>query len=462
MSLEDKFISDENNYDDFCTFSWWIYLWKEILSNWNNLYFQITELNDYFSHNQNTELNEYLKNNQNMETSFSKNQFFGSGKYAWPYSLSNAKLIIEKAKSRTNLYDLLLHHPFDRELSLHKTHASLSEINVDYDESFFLESKISDSIFANSKKNRQEYFNSLKISNWSYSEIIISAICYCLENIFIENTENLPKTIFWQKAEFPEQMQKKSLLFNLKHFFYTIFDYLVYFQPHELLLEVFTEINLISVYKLEFIEAFQRKFKEIDEKKLSTKNLNGKQINKTALFHIFKVFSLGIIFPAYLITNVVTWSGNKNIFWQIINMLDINKSFLKKSELFPSIYLDSGNFEKNIQEIQKMFIIDFFQLETIDGIGMKKEYGNLENQNFIKLVKFFHTSFPSFSLEKISAITENQYLFLKKEQKRVERIRDIKTYLQSILPFPRTFARIFAFFGIVVGSFFFHETCKCS
>ena len=85
--------------------------------------------------------------------------------------------------------------------------------------------------------------------------------------------------------------------------------------------------------------------------------------------------------------------------------------------MFPSIYLDSGNFEKNIQEIQKMFIIDFFQLETIDGIGMKKEYGNLENQDFIELVKFFHTLFPSFSLEKIYEITENQHLLLKRLKK---------------------------------------------
>lgn len=176
------------NSGDFGKFVRWVELWKKILSNWKNLYFQIKELNDYFT------------NNQNVEVSFSKNQFFGSGKYAWPYSLSNAELILEKAKYHKNLYDLLLHHPFDRELSLHKTHASLSKINVDYDESFFLESKISNSIFANSKKNRQEYFNSLKIVNWTYSEIIISAICYCLENIFIENTEDLPKTIFWQKA----------------------------------------------------------------------------------------------------------------------------------------------------------------------------------------------------------------------------------------------------------------------
>lgn len=125
-------------------------------------------------------------------------------------------------------------------------------------------------------------------------------------------------------------------------------------------------------------------------------------------------------------------------------MLDINKSFLKKSELFPSIYLNSGNFEKNIQEIQKMFIIDFFQLETIDGIGMKKEYGNLENQDFIELVKFFHTLFPSFSLEKIYEITENQYLFLKRLKKNVETERKIKMFFRN-LPVPRSAGELFKY-----------------
>ena len=424
------------NYADFNKFFRWIELWKKILSNWKNVYFQIKELNDYFT------------NNQNVEVSFSKNQFFGSGKYAWPYSLSNAKLIIEKAKYHTNLYELLLYHPFDNALSLHKTYESLIEINSDYDESSFLKFKICNSIFAKSKKNRKQYFNSLKISNWTYSQVIISAICYCLQDIFIENTEKLPKTIFWQKAEFPEQMQKESLLFNLECFFYSIFDYLVYFQPHQLLVEVFTEINLISVYKLQFIKAFQRKFKEIEKKDLHAKNLNGKKINKTALFYIFKAFNLAIIFPDYLITNVVTWSWDRNIFVGIINMLDVNQYFLEKLDLFPSTYLNSSNFEKNIEEIEKMFIIDFFQLETIDGIGIKEEYENLENQNFIELVKFFHTLFPSFSLEKIYAITENQYLLLKRQKKSVERERKIKIFFQNI-----PFKRIFIFFGSLIGGF---------
>lgn len=172
-----------------------------------------------------------------MQTFFSKNQFFDSGKYAWPYSLSNAKLIIEKRKFHRNLYDLLLHHRFDGDLSLHKTHENLSKLNIDYDEDFHLDFRISNSIFANSKLDQKEYFNSLKIIDWNYTEVIISAICYCLQDIYIENKEKLPKTIFWQKAEFPKEMQRESLLFNLQSFFYFIFDYLVYFETSEDLIE---------------------------------------------------------------------------------------------------------------------------------------------------------------------------------------------------------------------------------
>ncbi len=265
MNLKEKFIFAENNYADYCTFSWWIYLWKIILTNWSTSYFQIHELNDYF------------RTNQNMQTSFFNSNFFDSGKFAWPYSLSNAELIIEKGKYHTNLYDLLLHHPFDGALSLHKTHGSLSKINVDYDEDSFLEFRISNSIFANSKLNRKEYFNSLKITDWGYTEVIISAICYCLQDIYIENKENLPKTIFWQKAEFPKKMQRESLLFNLESFFYRIFDYLVYFEISEDLIEVFEKVNIISVYRLQFIEAFERKFETIDEEIRISIQLNKKK-----------------------------------------------------------------------------------------------------------------------------------------------------------------------------------------
>lgn len=384
------------------------------------MYFQIYELNAYFKNSQNNDVHDYFENNQNMPSFFSKNQFFDSGKYAWPYSLSNAKLIIEKGKFHKNLYDLLLHHPFDGDLSLHKTHESLSKINIDYDEDFYLDFRISNSIFAHSKVDQKEYFNSLKIIDWNYSEVIISAICYCLQDIYIENKEKLPKTIFWQKAEFPNEMQKESLLFNLQSFFYFIFDYLVYFETSEDLIEVFEKLNIISVYRLQFIEAFKRKFEKIEVENQTSMQLNGnkKNINTIGLVRIFKAFNLNIIFPDQLILNIVAWNDHKNFFCEILEMLDIYKSFLEKLNLFSSISLDSENGGKNSEKnhIEKIFLIDFFQLQTIDDLGIKHQYGDLENQNFIKLVKFFHTLFPSFSIKTIYVITENQYFHLKKQK----------------------------------------------
>lgn len=312
MNLEDEFKFALNNHDDYCKFSCWTYLWQKILINWNTFYFQISELNYYF------------KNTKSTQISFSNSQFFHSGKYAWPYSLSNAKLIIEKAKFHKNLHELLLNHPFDGTLSLHKTLKCLSEINPDYDEDVELEFQMSNSVFANSKKNQQHYFNSLEIAGWAYTEVIISAIYYCLQHIYIENQE-LPKTIFWEKAKFPKEMQRKSLLFDLKSFFYRIFDYLLYFETHEILVEVFKEINIISVYRLQLIQVFNKTFKEIDEKTLSSIDLNSKRngIHRLALFRILKAFNLGIIFPDELILTIVAWSSYKNYFQEIRNMLDV-------------------------------------------------------------------------------------------------------------------------------------------
>ena len=264
----------------------------------------------------------------------------------------------------------------------------------------------------NQKKDRKQYFNSLKISNWTYSQVIISAICYCLQDIFTENTEKLPKTIFWQKAEFPKKMQQKSLLFNLECFFYSIFDYVLDFETSEVLVKVFIETNIISVYRLEFIKALKRKFEAIDEKRWSCNKLNqSKNINISTLFNIFKGFNLGIIFPDKLVLHIVTWDTYNHYFKTTTDMLDVYKSFLEKLNLFTSSDFDSENFVEK-SEIEKRFIINFFQLQTIDGIGIECRYGESENHYFIKLIEFFHTLFPSFSLEEIYIITKNQYLLL--------------------------------------------------
>lgn len=72
-------------------------------------------------------------------------------------------------------------------------------------------------------------------------------------------------------------------------------------------LEVFEKVNIISVYRLQFIEAFKRKFQKIEVENQTSMQLNGnkKNINKIGLVRIFKAFNLNIIFLDQLILNIV-------------------------------------------------------------------------------------------------------------------------------------------------------------
>ncbi len=410
MNVKDKITFALNNHDDYAKFSCWIYLWQKILIDWNLNYFKISEFNNY------------CKNTKSPQISFSNSNFFNSGEFAWPYSLENAKLVIEKAKFHTNVYNLLLNHPFKEELSLHKTFESLSKINPDYDEDFFLEFDISNSIFANSKKTQEDYFNSLGIADWTLTEVIVSAICYCIQQIHIENSQ-LPKTIFWEKSKSPKEMQKKSLSGNLRIFFDRIFHYLLYFETHEILVKVFIQTNIISVYKLELIKTLKDAFKEIDKKELISQDLYIKRngIHGLALFRIFQAFNVGVIFPDKLILTVVEWNTTRNYFGEIRNLLEVCELFLNKLTLFMSnvnnTNLEQKKSEDNIEKINKSFVIAFFQLQTMHEGGIQYGYGDLDNPPFTELVEYFHRTFPSFSVEELLSITAMQYYSLKKKKK---------------------------------------------
>lgn len=72
-------------------------------------------------------------------------------------------------------------------------------------------------------------------------------------------------------------------------------------------------------------------------------------------------------------------------------------------------FQQSSNLSENdlfIKKTNELFIISFFQLQTVDNDGIKYEYGCLQNQYFIKLVEFSHKIYPSLSVNKIYSITE--------------------------------------------------------
>ena len=105
----------------------------------------------------------------------------------WPFDLMNAELAIRYAWCSDTTFDLLKKVIFKNELCLHKT--------VDHENSEIrnqLGITISDVEiwhFYKSNLTDVEYFNTLAITKWEYSEFIISAWVFCLEkNLMSENS----------------------------------------------------------------------------------------------------------------------------------------------------------------------------------------------------------------------------------------------------------------------------------
>jgi hypothetical protein len=112
--------------------------------------------------------------------------FFDTGRYMWPSSLHNAKLVVKEAQHYSNLYNLLINELFDSNLNLHRSLSSLCQQNP-----FLIQENIGADIifnsnFYSSNQTRREYFNSLNISTWPYEIVVISAICYLFKNVYIE------------------------------------------------------------------------------------------------------------------------------------------------------------------------------------------------------------------------------------------------------------------------------------
>lgn len=415
------------NKDKYCNFCGWISLWKNILRNWDVSYFRITEFSNY------------ILNTKDLQISFFNNEFFNSGKYAWPSSLYNAKLVIENAKSHTNLYELLLNHPFDQTLSMHKTLENLIEVNPDYEEETELDFQISTSVFAHSEKTQQNYFYSLEISDWNYTQVIVSAICYYLKHIFIEN-EKLPETIYWQKVKVKslKQVQKESLLFNVKTFIYDIFVYLMHPETSEILVNVLQQTNIIYAYQLQWINVFHAMLTKIDDNKGRRTSLNPEKevIHEVSLFRFFKALNFHFIFSHELIFIIIKICIYKGNFQEVRDMLSVYEIFLIKLDLFKFNFFNFFQHETNsgydwLQEnqehsfskkiVEKMFLISFLQLQTVYDKNRATQYGWEKDIYFADLVKLLNEIIPSFSLEKIYSINQTEYLRLQKKDEQTQR-----------------------------------------
>ncbi len=107
--------------------------------------------------------------------------------FRFPFTYNDARKVLEKCRYFTSTFDLLVHTYFIGKLNLHKSKSSinLSEVDAPYRNKEIRE-HIINSNFYKSNLTREEYFNSLEISSWSYEDFIISAIYFCLETIYDE------------------------------------------------------------------------------------------------------------------------------------------------------------------------------------------------------------------------------------------------------------------------------------
>lgn len=119
---------------------------------------------------------------------FSNSKYGQNGKFRFPYNFQGAQAILDRAQFHTDSFTLIINTYFESDLNLHSSIDSLQE-EVDetdvrdvfgyIDEEFLENSK-----FAKSDIDQESYFQTLEIATWSYSDLVVSAAFFYLENLY--------------------------------------------------------------------------------------------------------------------------------------------------------------------------------------------------------------------------------------------------------------------------------------
>ena len=130
--------------------------------------------------------------NQVMNFHFQDSLFSKGEKFHFPYTIESAVLIIRQCTLFTNSKDLLTAYHFGDALNLHTSSFSLIEANEDY--TFykfneFDEENFQNSEFGQSSLSQDDYFSNLKIANWSYENLVVSATFFYLKYIHFKCLE---------------------------------------------------------------------------------------------------------------------------------------------------------------------------------------------------------------------------------------------------------------------------------
>lgn len=102
-------------------------------------------------------------------------------KYRFPYNNDVAETVLIEASYYLNLFDLIANNFFDGELNLFKTFDEFMEVIgfSSFEENFF-----ENSLYAASNLSKEEYFDTLTVSKWSYEDFVVSAAFFHAETIY--------------------------------------------------------------------------------------------------------------------------------------------------------------------------------------------------------------------------------------------------------------------------------------
>lgn len=333
--------------------------------------------------------------------------FFHSGPYSWPSSLYNAQLVVEEAKNYINLYDLLIHEPFDSNFNLHKSISSLCDTNSDLIEENIGSDTIFNSNFYYLNLTSEEYFKSLNLSTWPYEVVVISAICYLLENILIkyqtklENFLNPNKFSFFYDQPNYIELIRKDISLDVNLLIRKIAVYLLNNKYSKKLFSVFSNTNIFRIESFATISAFTAIFNDLT--KIIKYDFIFKKNNVTSetLCRFFQVFQLNFLFLNLFIENEAEYSiidSDKPIYSTInlIEILNIYKSFLNLYYNFKNE--NNERLSKSLEtqcsiSDQEFFITTFFNY-YIDTI-LDTEVNSLKLNTAIEM---FEIIFPSIEI----------------------------------------------------------------
>lgn len=120
----------------------------------------------------------------NLEIQLSNSKFSKNKKHYFPYGWESAKKIIDHCQHHGDIYTVLLAEYFQDELNIHSSIQSLKNEGIEIEFEKLVAEELENSRFVKSNLSQTDYFQSLEISNWTYEEIVISAVFFHIEHLY--------------------------------------------------------------------------------------------------------------------------------------------------------------------------------------------------------------------------------------------------------------------------------------